>query len=149
MNHLLRTLRLPLLASALLAPLAVQASPSVAIDSAVYVERQEAGGTRRLEPARRLTPGDRVVTVVSWFKVGGDGSFVLTSPLPHRLAYQASARRDEEVSVDGGRNWGRLGSLRRQGRIATAEDVTHVRWRIDPERAGRGSGHFAFAGIVR
>lgn len=150
MNHLRKALHLPLLATALAAgATSAQASPSVAIDSAVYVEHQAPGGTRRLEPARRLSPGDRVVTVVSWFRVGGDGSFVLTSPLPRSLAFQASARTEEEVSVDGGRSWGRLGTLRHGGRVATAEDVTHVRWRIDPTRAGRGSGHIAYSGIVR
>ena len=150
MNQHRKSLCLPLLAVALTAgTVPAAASPSVATDSAVYVEHQAPGGGKRLERARRLAPGDRVVTVLSWFRVGGDGSFVLTSPLPRSLAFQASARTDEEVSVDGGRSWGRLGSLRQGNRVATAEDVTHVRWRIDPVRAGRGSGHIAYAGIVR
>ena len=52
-------------------------------------------------------------------------------------------------SVDGGRTWGKLGNLRMGGRYATPEDVTHVRWRIAPGHAARGSGHIAYSGIVR
>jgi len=126
-NHLLRTLRLSLLASALLAPLAVQASPSVAIDSAVYVER-------------------RVVTVVTWRRTIPGGSFVLTNPLPRGLWYQGSAMEDEEVSVDGGKTWGRLGDLRSGNHLATPEDVTHVRWSIASTGA---SGRIAYSAIVR
>lgn len=130
-------------------PQAAQAAPNVALDSAVFVERVAEGNVRRLEPATRLAPGDRVVTVVSWYRLGGDGSFVVTNPLPRAIAYQQSAREDEEVSVDGGRTWGRLGTLQIASRLASPEDVTHVRWRIPATRAARGSGRIAYAGIVR
>ena len=125
------------------------ASPSVALDSAVFVELAAPQGTRRLEPATRLSRGDRVVTVVSWHRLGGEGGFTVTNPLPRKLAYQASAREDEEVSADGGRTWGRLGTLKYGSRLATPEDVTHVRWRIPAGHAARGRGHIAYSGIVR
>jgi hypothetical protein len=127
---------------------AAHAAPRVALDSAVFVEKQEAGNVRRLEPASTLSRGDRVVTVLTWRQSGGLHAFTLTNPLPRSIAYQGSAREDEEVSVDGGRNWGRLGDLRVGSRMATPEDVTHVRWRV-AVNMGHGEGQIAYSGIVR
>ena len=128
------------------------ANTPVALDSAVFVERLRGDNLRSLEPATRLSRGDRVVTIVSWQRMGGNGAasgFTLVNPLPPSLAYQASARGDEEVSVDGGRGWGRIGTLRIGTRLATPEDVTHVRWRVPASRAAAGSGRIAYSGIVR
>lgn len=90
-----------------------------------------------------------MVTIVRWYRTGGNGSFVITNPLPSILAYQQSANGDQEVSVDGGRTWGQLDYLRVGSRNATPEDVTHVRWRIPAARAAYGRGEIAYAGIVR
>ena len=90
-----------------------------------------------------------MVTVVSWQRLGGQtasGQLTLVNPLPRAIAYQASARDSEEVSVDGGRSWGRIGMLRVGERLASPEDVTHVRWRL---QAAEGSGRIAYSGIVR
>lgn len=130
-------------------PAAASASAAVALDSAVFVERTRADDgalIRSLEPAARLQRGDRVVTVVTWHHLGGARDFTVTNPLPRGLAYQASASGEEEVSVDGGRTWGRIGLLRVGSRMATPEDVTHVRWRVQP---ARGRGQIAYSGIVR
>ena len=121
----------------------------VRLANAVFVERVKAGNIRLLEPVDRLSRGDRVVTVVSWQSSGTHGGFTVTNPLPRAIAFQSSARADEEVSVDGGRTWGRLGTLGINGRIATPEDVTHVRWRVAPGTAARGRGQIAYSGIVR
>jgi hypothetical protein len=125
------------------------AQPVVSLDTAVYVERSREDQVRSLEPARELRRGERVVYVVSWYRLGGDGGFTITNPMPRTVAYQASARDDEQVSVDGGRSWGRLSDLRIGNRYATAEDVTHVRWRIASPVATQGRGRIAYSGIVR
>lgn len=125
------------------------ANAPVALDSAVFVETMSPGNVRRLEPAARLSRGDRVVTVLSWQRLGPSRSaagLTLVNPLPRAIAYQASGSDSEEVSTDGGRTWGQIGSLRFGNRLATPEDVTHVRWRLP---ATAGSGRIAYSGIVR
>lgn len=128
---------------------AAAASPAVTLDSAAFVERVTPTAGRMLEPASELSRGDRVVYVVRWYKLGGDGGFVVTNPLPRSVYYQGSANGDEEVSIDGGRSWGKLGAMHAGDRIATPEDVTHVRWRVDPRAASRGQGRIAYSAIVR
>ncbi len=134
--------------AALALPGIAQAQPAVSLDSAAYVERPSETG-RSLEPVGRLSRGDRVVYIVTWYKFGGEGGFTVTNPLPRSVAYQGSANDDEEVSVDGGRNWGHLGALRIQGQLAAPGDVTHVRWRVTASRAASGSGRIAYSAVVR
>lgn len=55
-----------LVCMAALAAVPAAAKTSVSVESAVFVERQQIGNIRRLEPAQRLSRGDRVVTVVTW-----------------------------------------------------------------------------------
>jgi hypothetical protein len=121
------------------------AQSDVRLGTAVFVERSSENA-RILEPATRLSPGDRVVTVLSWHRDAPSGRFMLTNPLPRSIYYQGSASGDEQVSADGGRTWGRLGSLRIGSRLVTPEDVTHVRWQI---AANAPSGTIAYSAIVR
>lgn len=137
------------LALALAAPAAAVATPLIALDSAVFVERVQPGKGRLLQPASSLRRGDRVVYVVSWYKMGGDGAFTVTNPLPRSVYYQGSADGAEDVSIDGGKTWSKLERLRVGNRLATPEDVTHVRWRISAVEAARGSGEITYSAIVR
>ncbi len=136
-------------AFALAAPLMAAAAPLVALDSAVYVERTVPNKGRLLQPASALKRGDRVVYVVSWTRMGGQGGFTVTNPLPRKVYYQGSADGREEVSLDGGRSWGKLDAMRVGNRLATPEDVTHVRWRVPANEAARGSGQITYSAIVR
>jgi hypothetical protein len=134
---------------ALGAPGPATAEPVVATGSAVFVETVAPDQSRQLAPAARLSRGDRLVYFVTWTVRQGSGGFTLTNPLPPSVAYQGSANSDEEVSVDGGRSWGKLGTLRIGSDLAAAYDVTHVRWRIAPVVAAKGSGRIAYSAIVR
>lgn len=134
---------------AIAAPATGFAAPTIALDSAVFVERTTPDSARSLEPAQDLSPGDRLVYLVKWHRLGGSGGFVVTNPLPRSVYFQSSANGNEEVSIDGGRSWGKLANLRIGARIATPEDVTHVRWRVAPATAAKGSGRIAYSAIVR
>lgn len=138
------------------APLAHAAPVTVA--NTVYVEREVSIGNgevaRVLEPAQSLRRGDRLVYVVSWRAPQARSEhLIITNPLPRTIAYERSASGDEDVSVDGGRSWGKLDALRfRDGavwRYATPQDVTHIRWKVPPQLALAGSGRLTWSGIVR
>jgi hypothetical protein len=136
----------------LCAPLPARARPAGSPPTAGYVDpTQQHGDTeiRALEPARQLAHGDRVVTLVSWYMLGGSGGFTVVNALPPGLAYQTSADGDEDVSIDGGKSWGKLAQLHRGARHATPEDVTHVRWHVSPRQAMNGAGRIAYSGFVR
>ncbi|MDL2353267.1 MAG: hypothetical protein QFC78_10525 [Pseudomonadota bacterium] len=137
------------LAGALCLAAPALAAPLIALDSAVYVEKIAPGKGRMLQPAAQLNRGDRVVYVVSWYRMGGSGAFTVTNPLPRSVYYQGSADGSEEVSLDGGRNWGKLERMRIGDRLATPEDVTQVRWHVAASEAARGSGEITYSAIVR
>lgn len=128
---------------------AAEARSEVAIESAVFLERHDADSGRSLAPAHLFRPGDRIVYLVRWQRSAGEGSFTVTNPLPSSVYFQGSAHPGEEVSIDGGRSWGKLGVLRNGSRLATAEDVTHVRWHIASQQAAQRSGRIAYSAIVR
>ena len=145
------------LAALIAAPPLAHAAP-VTVANSVYVEREVSVGNgssaKVLEPARSLRRGDRLVYVVSWRALQARGEHLtITNPLPRTIAYERSSGGDEDVSVDGGRSWGKLEALRlRDGSVwrhATPQDVTHIRWQVPPQLALAGSGRLTWSGIVR
>lgn len=146
--------------------LAVAASPvlaqnsAVSLESDVLVERTttDAQGQEQvsLEEPRVVVPGDKLVFVLRYRNNGTSPAtdFVITNPLPAAVAFQSSAERSTQVSVDGGRNWGQLATLTVANadgttRPARADEVTHVRWAFaQPIPAGQ-AGRLMFRGIVR
>ena len=140
---------------AIVAPAAAQAAP-VQLASTVFVERFVPGPggrmSRVLERADQLKRGDQVVFVVNW-RADSTREFTVTNPMPRTVSFQKSSNGGEEVSIDGGRTWGHLDTLRvRDGarwRNATPEDVTHVRWHVPTPVAARGTGQILYRGVVR
>jgi len=133
------------------------AQQGVSLESSVFIERtshtDDGRIMRRIEPASRLIRGDRVVLVVEWRAVENGKPFAVTSPIPGTLRFQRSGQEGEQVSVDGGRNWGELGEIKvREGttmRLASAADVTHVRWQVSSREASLGSGRITYSAVVR
>ena len=108
----------------------------VAIDSAVYLER-ESGGETHVVPATRLMRGDRVVTILTW-EAPREGSYTVVSPVPAGLALQSASRPGLEVSTDGGRTWRKLTDP-----ATVPHGTTHVSWRVG------GDGRLSYRAVVR
>ena len=123
----------------------------MAIDSSVFVERATPDHGRSLEPAARLTPGDRVVYVVSWQRLGGNGGFTVTNPLPRTVYFQGSAEGAEEVSVEGGGTGGKRGAWHvgwRRGRLRGGGSRSGGGGAGGAGgRAGGGGGAWVWAGV--
>ena len=144
---------------ALLAPATAFAANDVSLTSKVYVERVKPGAdgkpvTVREEPGV-VTPGDRLVFVLGYRNGGAQPAtgFTLTNPIPPSVAFTGSDDSSAVVSVDGGKSWGLLSSLKvvqadGTSRPAVAADVTHIRWSFGrPIAAGTG-GELSFRGTV-
>ena len=121
------------------------AQSAVDISRSVYVERS-AGGARAIEPASTLRKGDKGVLVMEWRAGDARRGFTVQSAVPRDLAFQRAASEAVEVSIDGGRSWGRLGGLKVGDRLASVEDVTHLRWRV---AAGSDRGMLSYSAVVR
>ena len=126
-------------------------SATTLIKSAIFVEKGHLDGRpgiRSVERASMLGAGDKIVTILDWRAPGGKQASTVSLAIPRHLAFQRSSTGSEDVSIDGGRNWGKLGTLRvrdRSGaRFASPEDVTHVRWHV------RGTnGRITYSAVVR
>ncbi|MGX7952417.1 hypothetical protein ACWPM1_07590 [Tsuneonella sp. HG249] len=119
------------------------ANGAVDIERSVYVERATEG-MRALEPASTLKKGDKVILVVEW-RADAAGRFTVQSAVPRALSFQRAGNDEVEVSIDGGRSWGEIGLLRVGGRLASAEDVTHLRLKV----TGAPAGRLTYSAIVR
>ena len=151
-GQIMRSILLGLAGACLLTATAA-AQSAVEITRAVYVEREGTDRSgrkqRTVEPAEKLRKGDVVVLMLEWSAPDGSESFVVASRIPRDLAFRRSGGRAPQVSTDGGRSWGELGQLRIGPRLATPEDVTHVRWHVSGVDAAHGRGTLAYSAIVR
>ncbi len=119
-----------------------------AVFQEVDVKAADGTTSRERVPAAKVVPGTEVIYVIT-YRNGGEQpatDVVITNPVPSELAYvpegQPGASAAPEVSVDAGKHWGALASLRVLGadgkpRAAQGSDVTHLRWKLGaPVRAG-------------
>ena len=143
-----------------LLPAVAQAANDVALTSSVFVEKSvpQADGKSKLvlEEPRVVVPGDRLVFVLAYKNLGGKPAtdFVVTNPLPGAVAYQGTGDAAAIVSIDGGKTWGPLASLKVRkpdgsARAAYPEDVTHVRWAMKAPIPVGAAGKLSFRGVVR
>jgi uncharacterized repeat protein (TIGR01451 family) len=153
------TMKIWLALLALLAPAAAMAADNVSLTSKVLVERVKPGAdgkpvTVREEPAV-VTPGDRLVVLLSYRNAGAEPAtgFTLTNPIPASVAFAGTEDSSAALSVDGGKTWGPLASLKvvaadGSSRPAVAADVTHIRWSLRQPIAAGSGGELSFRGVV-
>lgn len=144
---------------AFFAPAAALAADNVSLDSSVFVERhvQDSSGASKsvLEEPKIVTPGDRLVFVLSYQNKGPNAAtaFIITNPIPESVVF-TGAEGEAEVSVDGAKSWGQLASLKVNAadgtvRNAEAADVTHVRWAFAKAIPAGQAGKLSFRGVVK
>jgi uncharacterized repeat protein (TIGR01451 family) len=152
-------MRLLLILLAIAAPSRAFATNNVMLSSMVLLERTVSDGAGRsrvvLEEPKTVTPGDRLVFILAYRNAGvaPASDFIVTNPLPAAVAFQGNAD-GAQVSIDGGKSWGALPSLRVHGpdgrwRDARPEDVTHLRWALKQAIPAGAKGKLSFRGIVR
>lgn len=136
------------------------AAEPLELRSDVFVEKQvkHADGSKAfvLEQPKTVLPGDSLVFVVKYKNVGSQAAsnFTVTNPLPRAVAFNGTSDGTELVSVDGGKAWGQLGTLRMPAeggktRAAAMTDVTHIKWNLNQTLTAGAEGKLMFRGIVR
>ena len=102
--------------------------------------------TIRREAATRVVPGTEVIYTITAKNTGNEPAdkVVVTNPVPAQTRYvegsAAGANTDITFSVDSGKTWGSPGTLtvvdaNGEARAATADDYTHVRWKLRSDLA--------------
>jgi hypothetical protein len=149
----------PVLACAAAAALAVPAAPLAAqgmpttmvVNGDIKAEKTvtDAEGKTRIELVVPDTflPGDRLLFITNYSNGGAEAAtnFTITNPVNPAVRLAPDADPALDVSVDGGKSWGKLAALSLFNpdgtqRPATHADVTHVRWvlaRVAPGEAGQ------------
>lgn len=133
---------------------------NVQLSSEVFVERMvtDANGKEQtvLEEPKVVTPGEKLVFALSYKNAGSKPAddFVVTNPMPAAVTYAGGDNDGSVVSVDGGKTWGALATLKVTGtdgveRAAQASDVTHVRWTFAQAIPVGAEGKLTFRGIVK
>lgn len=141
-------------------PLAAQeAAPAVAVNGDIKAEKQVAGADGKVSVAlvepESFLPGDRLVFGQNYTNTSTEivTNFTITNPLPEAVRLAPDADSSLDVSVDGGKTWGKLAAVSVKNsdgttRSATHADVTHVRWVLATIAPGT-SGRVAFPVIIR
>ncbi|MEA3052710.1 MAG: hypothetical protein QOG72_1613 [Sphingomonadales bacterium] len=145
---------------ALLAPVAAQAADNVSLASEVLVERvkPDAQGKPQVvqEKPNVVVPGDKLVFVLNYRNGGAEPAtgFTVTNPIPAAVSFAGGEDSQAVVSIDGGRSWGKLASLKvaqpdGTSRSAVPADVTHIRWSFSQPIAASSGGKLSFRGVVK
>lgn len=148
-------------AAALLFAVPVQAQQAVALSSKAFVVKQVPDGTtgkmkNTLAAPERVLPGEALVFMLEYKNNGATpaASFVINNPIPANVIYTGVEQEWADVSVDGGKTFGKLAALKvAKGdgtmRPALPTDVTHVRWKFAQAIAPAAAGRVTYYGMVK
>ena len=149
-----------LFALAFTVPVAAAAQDAVALKSTVYVARAvtDAQGVKKnqLFPPDRVVPGEALVIMLEYRNNGAKPAtnFVINNPIPGAVSYTSVEQPWAVVSIDGGKTYGSLATLKVANgdgtlRAALPADVTHVRWKFAQAIAPATGGRVMFYGTVK
>jgi uncharacterized repeat protein (TIGR01451 family) len=154
MNRLILALTLALI------PAAAAAASQVTLTSHIALVRTTAGPNGKAvvsyEEPKLVTPGDRLLFTLDYSNVSAKAAdnFVVTDPIPQGVAFMGHESSGAQVSVDGGKTFGPLASLKvadpsGSARQALPADVTHVRWSFTRPIAAGEHGELRFEAVVK
>lgn len=134
----------------------------VQINSSIMVERTEISKsgetvTKLFDPKTvKVIPGDSLLLTNSYRNTGKNEvtGFVVNNPVPNAVTFVEQLDDWALVSVDGGKNFGKLSELsvldaEQVSRPAVPSDVTHIRWTLSSPIAPGASGELRFRGAVK
>lgn len=139
---------------------AAPAQEAVVLKSTVYVARSvtDAEGNKKnqLFAPDRVLPGEALVVMLEYRNNGTKPAtnFVINNPIPAAVSYTGVEQPWAVVSVDGGKTYGALATLKvAKGdgtlRAALPSDVTHVRWKFAQPIPPATGGRVMFYGTVK
>lgn len=143
---------------ALAAPISAMADSPISTKLSAFVEKtvHDANGTKLvLEDRKQIFPGEKVVYVLSYHNSGqaAVSNFAITDAVPGPISFESTPDATALVSVDGGKSWGSLSTLKvavgSGFRAARPEDVTHVRWALKTAIPAGAEGKLSFRGTVK
>ena len=157
MKKIILTAATVLLAT-LAAPVAAQATQPIELKGNVQLDKIVIENGREkhvlVEP-KVVVPGDKLIFATAYRNTGSTSvsNVVVTNPIPAGVALAQGDAPLADVSVDGGKTWGKLTQLTVTGpngvkRAAQSSDVTHIRW-ILAQLAPGASGTVSYHGVVR
>jgi uncharacterized repeat protein (TIGR01451 family) len=147
--------------TALAAPTALFAqAQSVALVSKAFVVKQIPDGPGKtkntLVVPERVLPGEALVFMLEYKNTGAKPAtaFVINNPIPANVIYTGVEQPWAEVSVDRGKTFGQLATLKvAKGdgtmRAALPNDVTAVRWKFAQAIPAAGEGRVTFYAMVK
>ncbi len=117
---------------------------------------------RRLMPAenQRIVPGDEVIFTVTFTNISAESAdnVTITNPVPDHMRLVAGSAvgpgTDITFSVDGGQTYGlpdelTVADATLGSRPATADDYTHIRWRMQNALQPGAKGFARFRAVLR
>ncbi len=151
----------PLVLACLPASALAQTAAGVSLVSKTQavIEITDAKGVKKktLVDPKTVIPGQPIVIWLNYKNNGktAANNFVINNPVPNGLDFTAFGEKSDWaiVSVDGGKAYGPLTSLKVKGadnkpRPALAGDVTHLRWAFARPIAPGASGTISFYAVV-
>lgn len=138
----------------------VSAPQGVSLKSGAFVVKQvpDANGKMKnvLQPVTRVVPGDVLVFVLEYRNndTKPAAKFVINNPLSSNVSFTGTEERWASVSVDGGKSFGPLATLKvakADGtmRPAIPADVTAIRWILAQPIPPAGTGKVQYYGVVK
>jgi uncharacterized repeat protein (TIGR01451 family) len=141
-------------------PVTAWAQNSVTIKSDIFVARTvtDAQGNKKntLVAPTRVLPGEPLAIIINYTNAGTKPAtqFVIDNPVPKAVTFTGVAEAWAVVSVDDGKTFGLLPTLKIKNadgtvRAAQPSDVVAVRWKLAQPIAPGASGKVMFYGTVK